>query len=74
MPLTACSIRNSVSLPDSRPELRNAVRPGYPVVSRVDLVGHLVARELHLLGVDNDDVVTAIDVGGVAGLVLASEI
>ena len=42
-------------------------------VSRVDLVGHFVARELHLLRVDDDDVVTTVDVGCVAGLVLASE-
>lgn len=42
-------------------------------VARVDLVGHLVARELHLVRVDDDDIITAIDVGRVAGLVLASE-
>lgn len=42
-------------------------------MARVDLVGHLVARELHLVRVDDDDIITAIDVGRVAGLVLASE-
>ena len=42
-------------------------------VTRVDLVGHLVARELHLLRVDDDDIVTAVHVGRVAGLVLAAE-
>ena len=46
---------------------------GIPGVTCVDLVGHFVARELHLLRVDDDDVVAAIDVGRVAGLVLASE-
>ena len=42
-------------------------------MSRVDLVGHLLARELHLVRVDNDYIVAAISVGRVAGLVLASE-
>ena len=46
---------------------------GVSGVTRVDLVGHFVARELHLLRVDDDDVVTTVDVGCVAGLVLASE-
>ena len=46
---------------------------GISGVTRVDLLGHLVARELHLLRIDDDDVVTAIHVGRVAGLVLASE-
>ena len=42
-------------------------------MTRVDLIGHFLARELHLLRVDYDHVVAAIDVGRVAGLVLASE-
>ena len=42
-------------------------------MTRVDLVGHFFARELHLVRVDDDDVVTAVHVGRVAGLVLASE-
>ena len=46
---------------------------GVSGVTRVDLVGHFVARELHLLRVDDDDVVTTVDGGCVAGLVLASE-
>ena len=50
-----------------------ALAAGVSGVTRVDLVGHFVARELHLLRVDDDDVVTAVDVGCVAGLVLASE-
>ena len=43
---------------------------GIPCVSRVDLVGHLFARELHFLGIDYDNIVAAIRVGSVAGLVL----
>jgi len=42
-------------------------------VARVDLVGQLVARELHLVRIDYDDEITAISVRSVAGLVLASE-
>lgn len=40
---------------------------------RVDLVGHLLACELHFVRVDDDNIITAIDVGGVARLVLAAE-
>ena len=46
---------------------------GVSGVTRLDLVGHFFARELHLVRIDDDDVVTAIHVGRVAGLVLASE-
>ncbi len=46
---------------------------GIPCVSCVDLVGHLFARELHFLGIDYDNIVAAIRVGSVAGLVLTSE-
>ena len=46
---------------------------GITRVSYIDLLGQFVARELHLLRIDDDDVVTAIDVGRVAGLVLAAE-
>lgn len=42
-------------------------------VSCVDLVGHLLARELHFVRVDNDYEVAAINVGRVARLVLAPE-
>ena len=42
-------------------------------VSYIDLVGQFVARELHLLRIDHDDIITAIGVGSVAGLVLAAK-
>src|SRR5579862_1638486 len=38
-----------------------------------DALRALVAGELHLFGVDDDDVVAAIHVRGVAGLVLAAQ-
>ena len=46
---------------------------GVTRVTRIDLVGHLFARELHLFGIDYDHVVAAISMWGVAGLVLTSE-
>ena len=46
---------------------------GVTGVAVVDLVCVLVARENNLLGVDDDDVVAAVDVRGVDGLVLALE-
>jgi hypothetical protein len=46
---------------------------GIAGVAVVDLVGVLIAREHHLVGVDDDDVVTAVDVRGVDGPVLALE-
>ena len=46
---------------------------GIPCVSYIDLVGQFVARELHLVRIDYDDIVAAIGVGGVAGLVLAAQ-
>jgi hypothetical protein len=39
----------------------------------VDLVVQFVAGEDHLVGVDDDDEVAAVDVGGVVGFVLAPE-
>ncbi len=39
----------------------------------IDLVGHLAPGELHLLGIDDDHVIAAIDVRGEAGLVLAAQ-
>ena len=39
----------------------------------IDLVGQLLAGELHLARVDDDDIVTAIDMGREAGLVLATQ-
>ena len=42
-------------------------------VANVDAIVHLVSLEGYLLGVDDDDVVTAIYVGGEPGLVLAAE-
>ena len=42
-------------------------------VASVNTAFHLVTLEGHLLGVDDDDVVTAIDMGGEPGLVLAAE-
>ena len=42
-------------------------------VSAVDLLGALVAGEDSLAGVDDDDVVAAVGVGGVSGLGLAAQ-
>src|SRR3954462_15373988 len=42
-------------------------------VAVVDLLLALAAREHHLFGVDDDDVVAAVDVGCVGGLVLAAQ-
>ena len=42
-------------------------------VSCIDLVGHLLACELHFVRVDDDNIIAAIDVGGVARLVIAAE-
>src|SRR3546814_90974 len=39
----------------------------------VNLVLQLLARELHLFGVDHDDIVTAIDMRGEARLMLAAQ-
>src|SRR3546814_7384151 len=39
----------------------------------VNLVLQLLARELHLVGVDHDDIVTAIDMRGEARLMLAAQ-
>ena len=36
-------------------------------------VRHLFPRESHFVGVDNDDVIAAVDVRSVAGLVLAAQ-
>ena len=42
-------------------------------VAGVNAVGHLVTLESHLLGVDDDDVVTTVNVRSEARLVLATE-
>jgi len=46
---------------------------GVTGVAEVDFVGHLVAGHDNLVGVDDDDVVAAGYMGGVAGLVFAAE-
>src|SRR5690606_21789528 len=46
---------------------------GITRVAIIDLVGHLLAGEADLLGVDDDDIVTAIDMRGEARLVLAAQ-
>ena len=50
-----------------------ALATGIAGVAGVHAVGHLLSAEGHLLSVDHDDVVTAIDVGGEAGLGLATK-
>ena len=50
-----------------------ALSTGIAGIADVHAVGHLVALEGDFLGVDDDDVVTAVDVGSKAGLVLATE-
>ena len=42
-------------------------------VAAVNLLGRLVTAHLHLVGVDDDDKVAGVEVGGVAGLVLAAQ-
>ena len=42
-------------------------------VASVDLVGQFFACQLHLFGIDDDDIVTAVGVGRVARLVLAAQ-
>src|SRR5687768_14621364 len=39
----------------------------------IDLVGQLLAGEAHLVGIDDDDMVAAIDMRGVAWLMLAAQ-
>lgn len=46
---------------------------GVTGVVKVDFVGHLVAGHDDFVGVDDDHVVAALHVGGVAGLVFAAE-
>ena len=52
---------------------RLALTAGVAGVTKIDFIGHLIAGEDDLVGVDDDDVVAALHVGGVAGLVLAAE-
>ena len=46
---------------------------GITGVVKVNLVGHLVAGQDDLVGVDDDDVVATLDVGRVAGFVFAAK-
>lgn len=46
---------------------------GISGVTGVNTVGHLISLEGHLLGVDNDDVVTTVNVGGETGFGLATK-
>ena len=41
-------------------------------MANVHFVGHLATREANFFGVDDDDIVTAINVGGEVGLVFAA--
>ena len=50
-----------------------ALTAGVAGVAHIDLVGHLLTREAHFFGVDNDYVVPAIDVRGEVGLVLSAQ-
>ena len=50
-----------------------ALTTGIAGVTYIDLVGHLCACKLNLLGVDNDNIITAIDVRSVARLVLTTQ-
>ena len=50
-----------------------ALTAGIAGVVEIDTVGHLFTGEAYLLGVDDDNIVAALHVGGVAGLVLAAE-
>ena len=46
---------------------------GIAGVVKVDAVGHFFAGENDLVGVDDDDIVAALHVGGVAGFVFAAK-
>ena len=46
---------------------------GVHAVAEIDAVGHLLAGEQNLVGIDDDDIVAAIHVGSEAGLVLATQ-
>ncbi len=50
-----------------------ALSTGISGVAVIDPVSHLFAGQDNLVGVDDDDIVAASHVGGVAGLVFASE-
>ena len=50
-----------------------ALAAGIAGVAGVNAVGHLLAGETNLLGIDDDDVVTTVHMRGVTGLVLATE-
>lgn len=50
-----------------------ALTAGVAGIALVDFVGHLLASENNLLGIDNDDVVTAVDMRGVARFGLAAQ-
>ena len=52
---------------------RETLSSGVSGIARIDTVSHLPAAEGDLLGVDYDDIVTAVDVRGEPGLVLATK-
>lgn len=46
---------------------------GITGIVQIDFVGELLAGEYNLVGVDDDDIVTALHVGAVGGFVFAAE-
>ena len=50
-----------------------ALATGITCVVQVNLVGHFFAGENHFVGVDDDDVVAALYIGGVRGFVFAAQ-
>ena len=50
-----------------------ALTAGIARVACIDLVGLFLAGENHLVGIDDDDVVTTIDVRGECGFVLSAQ-
>ena len=61
------------SLSEDLGRRREALSTRVTGVARIDAFGHLLSGEGYLLGVDDDDVVTAVHVGGEARLRLATE-
>ena len=71
---TAFSSTRSGKRPSSTlPAVTSFKPPGVAGVLVIDFLVELAAGELHLAGVDDDDMVAAIDVRGEARLVLAAQ-
>ena len=63
----------AVGLGDDVSRSAGLLTAGVHTVTEINAVGHLLSSELNLVGIDDDDVVTAIHVGSEAGLVLTTK-